>query len=188
MEVYNGPYRNPWFLVGKKQSGKYRLINATMLINQVTKRDTNIPPNADKFAEEFAGMAVTSLVDLFSGYDQIELHKEDRDMTAIQTPLGLLRQTTILQGAANSVAQFQYVIRIILQGIFGRIIYSYLDDIGVKGPRTTYNEEFVLPGIRRYMLEYIQNLDQTLYLLELSGAVISAEKSQFLIEGIEVVG
>ncbi|KAJ5303745.1 uncharacterized protein N7443_003405 [Penicillium atrosanguineum] len=141
LEPCDGPYRNPWFLVKKKSAGKYRLINAAMLINKVTKRDANMPPDADEFAEEFAGLALTSLVDLYSGYDQISLAEEDRDLTAIQTPLGLLRQTTILQGAANSVAQFQRV-----------------------------------------------NLDETLYLLELAGVAVSAEKSQFTMSGIEVVG
>ncbi|KAJ5963047.1 hypothetical protein N7481_001456 [Penicillium waksmanii] len=188
LEPCDGPYRNPWFLVGKKQTGKYRMVNAAMLINKVTKRDANMPPIADEFAEEFAGMAIASLVDLFSGYDQIELHKDDRDMTAIQTPLGLLRQTTILQGAANSVAQFQRVISVILHSIFGTKARSFLDDVAVKGPRTTYNEEFMEEGIRQYVLEHIQNLDEALYLLELAGAVISAEKSQFMMKGIEVVG
>lgn len=188
LEPCDGPYRNPWFLVGKKQSGKYRLINAAMLINKVTRRDANMPPDADEFAEEFSGMALSSLVDLFSGYDQITLAMEDRDLTAIQTPLGLLRQTTILQGAANSVAQFQRVISWVLHEIFGIICRSFLDDVAVKGPRSKYNGEFALPGIRRYVLEHLQNLDRTLYLLELAGAVISAEKSQFAMSGIEIVG
>jgi hypothetical protein len=34
----------------------------------------------------------------------MELAEAFRDMTAIMTPLGLLRQTTILQGATNSVS------------------------------------------------------------------------------------
>ncbi|KAJ5289394.1 uncharacterized protein N7443_009647 [Penicillium atrosanguineum] len=188
LEPCDGPYRNPWFLVKKKSAGKYRLINAAMLINKVTKRDANMPPDADEFAEEFAGLALTSLVDLYSGYDQISLAEEDRDLTAIQTPLGLLRQTTILQGAANSVAQFQRVVSWILQPIFGTIARSFLDDVAIKGPRTRYNDEFAKPGIRKFVLEHLQNLDETLYLLELAGAAVSAEKSQFAMSGIEVVG
>jgi hypothetical protein len=187
LEFCDGPYRNPWFLV-KKKLGKYRLINAAMMINKVTKRDANMPPDIDEFAEDFSGMAMASLVDLYSGYDQIALHPEDRDLTAIQTPLGLLRQTTILQGAANSVPQFQRVISLILYRVFGIIARPFLDDIAVKGPRTRYDDEFARPGIRRYVLEHLQNLDKTLYLLELAGAVISAEKSQFAMGGVEIVG
>ncbi|KAJ5747177.1 uncharacterized protein N7511_000772 [Penicillium nucicola] len=188
LEHCDGPYRNPWFLVKKKGIGKYRLINAAMLINKVTRRDANMPPDVDEFAEEFAGMALSSLVDLYSGYDQITLAEEDRDLTAIQTPIGLLRQTTILQGGANSVAQFQRVISWILQSIFGIVAKPFLDDVAINGPRTKYDGEFARPGIRKYVLEHLQNLDKTLYLLELAGAAISAEKSQFAMSGIEVVG
>ena len=53
-----------------------------------------MPPDADEFMEEFSGMAVASLINLFSGYNQITLDEKDRDMTAIHTPLGLLCQTT----------------------------------------------------------------------------------------------
>jgi hypothetical protein len=90
LELCYSPYRNPWFLVSKK-SGKYRLVNTAMCINKVTIRDTNIPLNANEFVEEFAGIAIASLVNLFSGYDQISLDIRDRDITVIQTGLGLLR-------------------------------------------------------------------------------------------------
>ena len=114
LEQCHGPYRNPWFLV-KKKSGKYRLVNAAMNINQVTIRDANMPPAVDEFAEEFAGMTITSLIDFFSGYDQIALDEKSRDLTAFMTPLGLLRQTTLPQGATNSVAQFVRVVTKILE-------------------------------------------------------------------------
>src|SRR5204863_2671299 len=33
LEYCDGPYRNPWFLVKKKEKGKYRLVNAAMEVN-----------------------------------------------------------------------------------------------------------------------------------------------------------
>jgi len=66
-----------------------------MSINAVTIRDANLPPSVDEFSEQFAGMKVTSLVDFFSGYDQILLDERDRDLTSFITPLGLFRQTTL---------------------------------------------------------------------------------------------
>ena len=105
LEYCDGPYRNPWFLVRKK-NGKYRMVNVAMCINKVTVRDANMPPDADEFVEEFSGMVMSSAVDLFSGYDQMTLDSRDRNITAIQTPIGLLRQTILLQGASNSVPQF----------------------------------------------------------------------------------
>jgi hypothetical protein len=104
LEYCYGPYRNGWFLVGKKETTKYRMVNAAVILNKHTIRDANMPPNPDEFAESFAGCQIASLVDFFSGYDQITLHPKSRDMTAFMTPLGLLRQTTLPQDAINSVA------------------------------------------------------------------------------------
>ena len=60
-------------------------------MNAVTIRDALIPPNVDEFVERVAGRLLISLVDLFSGYDSVPLHLESRDITAVITPLGLLR-------------------------------------------------------------------------------------------------
>jgi hypothetical protein len=57
----------------------------------VTIRDANPPPNPDDFAEEFAGCTIMSLLNFFSGYDQVGLYHNSRDITAFYTPLGLVR-------------------------------------------------------------------------------------------------
>ena len=91
LERCYSPYRNPYFLVKKKEANKYRLVFAAMLINAVIIRDTNLPPNVDKFIEEFSGIAVTLLINLFSGYNQFLLAEKHRDLIANMTLLGLLR-------------------------------------------------------------------------------------------------
>ncbi len=63
----------------------------------------------------------------------------------------------------------------------------FLDDVGVKGPYTDYDREEVLPGIQRYILEYIQNLDKTLERIERAGGLIRA-KSQFYRNGLNIIG
>jgi hypothetical protein len=64
----------------------------------------------------------------------------------------------------------------------------FVDDVGVKGPYNDYNGEESLPGIRWFMLEYIQNLDKVLERIKRAGASISGLKSQFYIDGMNVVG
>jgi RNase H-like domain found in reverse transcriptase/Integrase zinc binding domain/Reverse transcriptase (RNA-dependent DNA polymerase) len=187
LEYCDGPYRNPWFLVAKKVKGEFRLINAAMDMNKVTVRDANLPPSVDEFSEEFAGCSIASLVDLFSGYDQIVLDPEHRDMTAFQTPIGLLRMTRLPQGATNSVAQFVRIITNVLVELIPEVCLPFLDDIGVKGPRSTYQNEEIIPGIRRYVMEHIQSLDKVLERLELAGLTIGP-KSQFCMKGISIVG
>ena len=187
LEYSEGPYRNPWFLVKKKTPGDYRLINSATHLNAVTRRDANLPPSVDEFAEEFAGCYIASLVDLYSGYDQMLLHPKSRDLTAFFTPLGLLRNTTLPQGATNSVAQFVRIMSLILEDINPEMAKPFVDDVGVKGPYTDYDGEEALPGIRRFILEHIQNLDKTLERIERAGASIGA-KSQFCKDGLNVVG
>ena len=189
LEPCYGPYRNPWFLVKKKEPGKYRLVNAALEMNKVTIRDANLPPSVDDFSEQFSGCMMSSLVDLFSGYDQFPLAETSRDLTAFQTPVGLVRMTTLPQGATNSIAQFMRIITRILMDHIPRIALPFMDDIGVKGPfDTPANREEVLPGIRRGALEHIRWLDGVLADIERAGCTISPDKSQFCCAGIRIVG
>ncbi len=114
IELCHGPYRNPWYWIKKSTSGKYLLVNLAVELNRVTVREANLSPSADQFSEEFAGCVISSLIDFFSGYDQVELDDESRDLTAFMTPLGFMRMTTLPQGATNSVAQFVTIVLKIL--------------------------------------------------------------------------
>jgi len=72
------------------------------------------------------------------------------------TPLGLLRQTTLPQGATNSVAQFVRIVTKILSDHIPHRALPYLDDVCVKGPTSDYGGEEAAPGIRRYVLEHVR--------------------------------
>jgi Integrase zinc binding domain/RNase H-like domain found in reverse transcriptase/Reverse transcriptase (RNA-dependent DNA polymerase)/Chromo (CHRromatin Organisation MOdifier) domain len=187
LELCHGSYRNPWFLV-KKKNGEYRLINAATKLNGVTIKDACIPPNVEEFVEEMSGLAVASVLDMFSGYDQIELDKSSRNMTGFSTPLGLLRMTTLPQGATNSVGQFIRIVLKVLYQILGIDAMPFMDDIAVKGPRSRYDDEEILPGVRRFIMEHIQSLDRTLLKLERAGLTISGEKMQLCVDSMELVG
>ena len=133
-----------------------------MEINKHAIHDANVPQSAGEFSEEFAGCKVVLLINFLSGYDQVELDVKSRDLTAFQTPLGLLRQTTLLQGATNSVAQFVQIMMKILEDLIPKDCWPFRDDVGVKGPYSMYRDEEVCPGVCRYVMEHIQSLDRTL--------------------------
>jgi hypothetical protein len=187
LELCKSQYRNPWFLVAKKDKG-YRLINNAQKINGVTVRDANPPPNPDEFAEEFAGCAIMSLLDFFSGYDQVALHKDSRDITAFYTPLGLVRQCTLPMGTTNSVAEFVRVMTKICKDHIPHRCMPYLDDVCVKGPKTNYNLEELEPGIRKYVFEHLSNVDKVLADIERAGATVSGHKSDLCYGSMIVVG
>jgi hypothetical protein len=74
----------------------------------------------------------------------------------------------------------------ILEDLIPKDCLPFLDDIGVKGPLSTYDGKEALPGIRQFVLEHIQSLDRTLVRLERAGCSIGP-KSQFCIDGINIV-
>ena len=52
----------------------------------------------------------------------------------------------------------------------------FLDNISVKGPKTRYNNKEVEPKLRRFVLEYLRNLDGVLYDLERANLTIYSTK------------
>jgi hypothetical protein len=187
LEFCDSQYRNPWFLVQKKDA-KYRLINNAQHINAVSIRDANLPPNTDDFSEQYAGCKILTIMDFFSGYDHVTLSKKSRDMTAFQTPLGLVRHCTMIQGATNSPGAF---LRIVMKVLYRHIPFHanvFIDDIVCGGSKDNYNDELAMPGVRRFVLDHIVKLDDILYDIELAGGTIKASKSEWGMERLAMVG
>jgi hypothetical protein len=184
-----GPYRNANFLVPKK-NGKYRFIISAVSTDRHTLEDAGIPPNVKEFSEAFARLPISSLIDFHSGYDQKTLHEDCRNYMAFQTTQGMYRPTRLVQGATNSVSAFVRVSRKILNAHLGSIAEIFVDDVGVKGPKSRYREEEVdgLPGVRRFVMEHLQNLNNVLADVERAGATISREKSDWCWNGVQIVG
>ena len=90
----HGPYRNPWFLV-KKKDGGLRLINLATRINGIFIRNTFLFKLYNKLVISFVIYKIIILVDLFSGYNQISLYPNSRNITAFITPIRLLKMTTL---------------------------------------------------------------------------------------------
>ena len=155
--------------------------------NSKTIRNAGLPPNVEEFSERFAGQAISSLMDFFAGYEQVPLATESRDITAIETEQGLMRFTVLQQGGTNNVATFVRIVNKILARCRD-ISRAFLDDVGVDGPRTKYNNELAAPGVRRYVLEHIKNMDRVLCDIERSGATISGKKSEFCKSQLKAVG
>ena len=90
LKYCNESYRNSWFLIKKKKSEKYWIVNVCMNMNQYTVWDANLSSSVEEFAEKNAEMAVVILINFYFRYNQYELHFKSHDMTAFQTPLELL--------------------------------------------------------------------------------------------------
>ena len=63
--------------------------------NSETIRDAALPPKVEEFTERFTGQAISSLMDFFTGYEQVPLAIQSRDITAIQTEQRLSQFTVL---------------------------------------------------------------------------------------------
>ena len=149
----------------------------------------------EEFPERFAGYLVVSLVDLFSGYDQWTLDPASRAITAFYMPLGLMWLTTLLMGYKNSVQVFDRVMRkVLLHQILRGRCKPFIDDVAAKPSSTsTYPDAdgkpkiSMIPGVRLYILEAKQSLDEVLADIERAGGTILWFKCAFVCEGLKII-
>lgn len=102
--------------------------------------------------------------------------------------------TNFAQGATNSIVQFvNIVLKILAPLLHDRAKpfvndVAFVNDVGVKKPKTTYNNKELAPEIKQYVVEDIQNLDKVLADLEQAEVTIAGAKPQFCRADIKIVG
>jgi hypothetical protein len=108
-------------------------------------------------------------------------------MIVFMTSLDLMRMTTIFMKAINSVTQFVWMInKIIVDHVFHHAL-SFVNDIEMKESKITYNDEFIVSEIRRYVMKHIQWLNDVLANIERVDCIIFEKKSQFCCEEFRVI-
>jgi len=187
-EPPRGPYRDTHFLIPKK-NGKYHFLISAMIGNRHTLEDARILPYVEEYPEAFAGLPISSLNDFDYGYNQQTLYEDCQDYRAFQTTQGIYRPTRLVQGAANSASAYVRLSRKILNALLGSIAESFVHDVGVQGPMSQHREEVVegLPGVRGFVIEHLQNLDDVLAEVERAGATISGETSDWCWNRVQIV-
>ena len=193
-EKAQSSYRSRWFCVQKK-TGEFRIVHDLQQLNGSTIRDTGVPPILDEFVEAYAGRSIYSVLDMYWGFYARILDPKSRDLTAFQTPLGVLRITSLPMGFTNSPAEFQACMVFLLQDEIPEVAGVFIDDIPIKGPVNRYldqdGKEEVLkenPGIRRFMWEHLQDLHRVLHRIGEAGGTVSGKKMQLCRTEVEIVG
>lgn len=192
-EASNSSYQSRWFCVAKK-NGAVQIIHDLQPLNAVTVKDAATLPYVEHFAEQSAGRAIYTMMDLFVGYDHRALAEVSHDLTTFQTPLGTFCLTVLLQGWTDSPAVFQNDVAFILQYEID-VAPNFQDDINILGPRTRYelpNGSFeTIPhntGIRRFVWEHCNDVNRVLHRLAHAGATVSASKLFICHSEVIVVG
>jgi hypothetical protein len=183
-------YRSGIFLVEKKGS-KLRIMHDLQPLNQVTIRDSALPPIIDDITEDFKGYSFYFLVDLKAGYNMVTLDKQSRALTAFYAlDFGSMQLCTLPQGFTNSVAEFCRRTNHVLLDIWNGKVRVFVDDIAGKGPKTRYNERTIDGNseIRQFIYEGLHTLKETLILVEKAGLTISGQKFVGATPELEILG
>ena len=76
-----------------------------------------------------SGSKLFSLLDGFSGYNQVLVDEEDRIKTTFRTKWGTFGYRRMPFGLINAGATFQRAMDIAFRGLIGHIVVVYLDDV-----------------------------------------------------------
>jgi hypothetical protein len=191
----NSSYRSQWFCIVKKDGKSLRIVHSLEPLNKVTIKHAGVTPFTDQIGEHFAGHTCGGMLDLYVGYDERGLSNSSRDLTTFQSPFGTLRLVTLPMGWTNSVPIFHDDVTYILQPEIPDTTVPYIDDVPIHGPAERYllpnsTEERIPdnPGIRRFIWEHFQNLNNVVQHIKYSGGTFSGFKSTLCAEEIVTVG
>jgi hypothetical protein len=120
-------------------------------------------PQIETAFSQMANMTHFAKIDLTNAYNQIELDDESKEITTINTPIGLLRWTRLPFGIKTASAQFQAAIEKTLGEKVQNIII-FQDDILIGGK----NEK-----------QLMEKVAAILKLLQYSGMTINDSQSIF---------
>ena len=113
----------------KKKSGEIRLCVDFRNLNQVSLKDNYPLPKMDHILQRVVGSQRMSILDSFSGYNQVAVHPEDQEKTTFTTPWGTFMYAKIPFGLMNVGATFQRAMEIAFLEENDKYVVIYLDDI-----------------------------------------------------------
>jgi len=175
------------FAVAKPKGGIH-LVADVQELNKVTAWDAGLPPRIDDFAESFVGHVIYGLADLFSGYDGRRLRIISRPLTTFTSLIGPHRSCMLPQGTTNSLPEFQCCTTHTLQDEIPKNGGMFVDDVGLKGPTTTYEDTEIAPGIRHFVYEYATTFNHFLAHFIEAGITTSGNKLVLTMPRLHIVG
>uniref|UniRef100_A0A3B1IWP2 Gypsy retrotransposon integrase-like protein 1 n=1 Tax=Astyanax mexicanus TaxID=7994 RepID=A0A3B1IWP2_ASTMX len=116
-------------VVVKKKSGAIRLCVDYRKLNSQTIKDAYALPNIEETFSALHGSRWFSVMDLKSGYYQVEVEEEDKHKTAFVTPMGFWEFNRLPQGVTNAPSTFQRVMEKCMGTMNLKEVLVFLDDL-----------------------------------------------------------
>lgn len=166
------PYSSP-IVVVRKKNGDVRLCVDYRKLNSQTIKDAYALPNVEEAFSALAGSKWFSVMDLKSGYYQIEMEEEDKHKTAFVCPLGFWEFNRMPQGITNAPSTFQRLMEKCMKDINLKEVLVFLDDLIVFSTSLEEHEARLLTVLQR---------------LRENGLKLSPEKCKFFQSRVRYLG
>jgi len=136
----HSPWSAPAILVPKKSldgKTKFRFCVDFRALNAVTKFDPYPLPRLEDSTSSLFGSKYFSLLDCYSGFWQINISEEHKELTGFTVPSGHYEFNRLPFGLSNSPENFQRPMDIGLKDLVGTDCCIYLDDLILFQKRQT---------------------------------------------------
>ena len=157
------PFNSPLILVPKKD-GSFRPCVDFRALNSITLPDRYPLPVLSEVLNSLGGKKVFSTLDLLSGFWQVPLAEESKELTAFSTPSGHFKFEVMPFGLRNSPITFVRLMSMVFGNSKPDSVLTYLDDVVVFS---------VTPE------EHLKDVKAVLIKLEEAGLKVKLSKCQF---------
>lgn len=166
------PFSSPIVVVRKKDNS-VRLCIDFRKLNSQTIKDAYALPNLEETFSVLTGSRWFSVLDLKSGYYQIEMEEADKQKTAFVCPLGFWEFNRMPQGITNAPSTFQRMMERCMGDLNRKEVLVFIDDLIV---------------FSKSLEEHEARLVQVLERLRDFGLKLSPEKCRFCQTSVKYLG
>ncbi|XP_073687797.1 uncharacterized protein [Garra rufa] len=166
------PFASP-IVVVRKKNNSVRLCIDFRKLNSQTIKDAYALPNLEEVFSVLTGSKWFSVLDLKSGYYQIEMEETDKHKTAFVCPQGFWEFNRMPQGITNAPSSFQRLMERCMGDLNRKKVLVFIDDLIV------FSET---------LEEHEHRLVQVLTRLKEYGLKLSPEKCKFFQTSVRYLG
>lgn len=166
------PFASP-IVVVRKKNGSVRLCIDFRKLNLQTIKDAYALPHLEEAFSALAGSKWFSVLDLKSGYYQIEMEEADKQKTAFVCPLGFWEFNRMPQGITNAPSTFQRLMEKCMGEMNLKEVLVFIDDLIIFSST---------------LEEHEQRLKRVLQRLKEYGLKLAPEKCKFFQTSVKYLG